>query len=55
MPKDKNNQLHSKVGQRPQSKLKKGAEWMTEATQIIKKNKQHASRKFETIISMDLV
>ena len=32
---DKKHPLHSKVGQRPQSRLKRGAEWMTEATQTI--------------------
>ncbi len=32
---DKKHPLHIKVGQRPQSRLKRGAEWMTEATQTI--------------------
>ena len=32
---DKKHQLHSKVGQRTQSRLRRGAEWMTEATQTI--------------------
>ena len=32
---DKKHQLHSKVGQRTQSRLRRGAEWMTKATQTI--------------------
>ena len=32
---DKKHQLHSKVGQRTQSRLRRGAEWMTEAAQTI--------------------
>ena len=32
---DKKHPLHSKVGLRPQSRLKRGAEWMTEATKTI--------------------
>ena len=32
---DEKHPLHSKVGQRPASRLKRGAEWMTEATKTI--------------------
>ena len=32
---DKKHPLHSKVGQRPPSRLKRGSEWMTEATGTI--------------------
>ena len=32
---DKKHPLHNKVGQRPPSRLKRGSEWMTEATATI--------------------
>ena len=32
---DVNHPLHNKVGNRPASRLKRGAEWMTEATRTI--------------------
>ena len=32
---DEQHPLHSKVGQRPASRLKRGAEWMTEATRTV--------------------
>ena len=32
---DKTHPLHSKVGQRPPSSLKRGSEWMTESTETI--------------------